>query len=162
MEAPAFDAPIIFPMHVFNSKRYFRQFQAADQDDLWRHLTEEARKNNIFDNTTSVKEIMDTWTLQTGFPEVTVSLDYTNRKIQLKQHRFAYADGTKKRKTDDNAEEPPLWWIPISYTTAKLLNFSNTAPTNWIRKTPSLEIDDQTLDPADWVLVNIQQTGMLK
>lgn len=43
-----------------------RAMQAAEQDDLWQTLTDEARNSGIFDSTQSVKEIMDTWTLQTG------------------------------------------------------------------------------------------------
>lgn len=132
-------------------------YQAADQDDLWRHLTDEAHRNNIFDNSTSVKDIMDTWTLQTGFPEVTVTIDYTNQNIEFKQKRFAYADDWKKKK--DTKPDDTLWWIPISYTTSRRLNFNDTKPSSWIRKTPNLLVNDSDIAPEDWILVNVQQTG---
>jgi aminopeptidase N len=63
----------------------FRAYQSAEQDDLWLFLTNEARIHNIFDNSTTVKEIMDTWTLQTGFPVVTVTRDYKNKNVKLHQ-----------------------------------------------------------------------------
>ena len=43
-----------------------RAMQAAEQDDLWKTLTDEARKTGVFDESLSVKEIMDTWTKQVG------------------------------------------------------------------------------------------------
>lgn len=99
---------------------------------------------------------MDTWTLQTGFPVVTVSIDYKTQNIEFKQNRFSYFDGAKKKKPEiDNS----LWWIPISYTTSQKLNFDDTKPSSWIRKTPSMVINDSDLSPEDWTLVNIQQTG---
>lgn len=137
--------------------RASRQYQAADQNDLWQYLTDEARRSNIFDNSTSVKEIMDTWTLQAGFPIVNVTVNYDTQTIELSQKRFAYADATKRAKTHEKDE--PLWWVPISYTTAERLNFNDTKPVTWIRKTPTLKISDADIAPEDWILVNIQQTG---
>lgn len=132
-------------------------YQAADQDDLWRHLTEEARRNQIFDNSSSVKEIMDTWTLQTGFPVVTVTIDYANQTVEFTQKRFAYIDDSKVKKNEK--PDDTLWWIPISYTTSNRLNFDDTKPSSWIRKMPNLVVNDSDIAPEDWILVNIQQTG---
>lgn len=62
-----------------------RAYSSSDQDDLWSYLTDEARYHNVFDNEISVKEIMDTWTLQTGFPVVTVTRNYEDKSIDFKQ-----------------------------------------------------------------------------
>lgn len=130
----------------------FRAYKAADQNDLWFHLTQQARLSNIFDNETSVKEIMDTWTLQTGFPEVNVTRNYQTQEVVFKQNRFMYV--TNKRTTEN-----PLWWVPLSYTTSRKLNFNATRPTNWIRKTDKMTVSDIDVGPDEWLLVNIQQTG---
>lgn len=103
---------------------------------------------------------MDTWTLQTGFPIVNVTVDYSNQTIEFSQKRFAYIDSTKRGRNNDKDE--PLWWIPISYTTADKLNFNDTEPTTWIRKTPTLRINDPDIAPENWILANIQQTGNLR
>lgn len=99
---------------------------------------------------------MDTWTLQSGFPVVNVSIDYQNNIIEFRQNRFAYESSKKRRRSD---EETPLWWVPITYTTAKRLAFDNTKPTEWIRRTPAAVVYDEDISPAEWILVNIQQTG---
>lgn len=61
-----------------------RAYQSAEQNDLWYSLTNQAHKDEVLDPNFSVKEIMNTWTLQTGFPVVTVSRN-TNGSITLKQ-----------------------------------------------------------------------------
>ena len=52
-----------------NSITYlYSKYQAAEQDDLWRYLTEQAHKDKTLPQDLTVKTIMDTWTLQMGFP----------------------------------------------------------------------------------------------
>lgn len=142
---------------------FSRAYKAADQNDLWYHLTEKARESRIFDNETSVKEIMDTWTLQTGFPEVNVTRNYETEEVVFSQKRFMYEinNKLKKRNTVDKSNEKPLWWVPLSYTTSKILDFNATSPVNWIRKTEKLTIRSIDAEPDEWILVNIQQTGKL-
>lgn len=62
-----------------------RAYQSAEQNDLWYALTKQAHKDKVLDPSVTVKEIMDTWTLQTGFPVVTVSRNYNNGSITLIQ-----------------------------------------------------------------------------
>lgn len=101
---------------------------------------------------------MDTWTLQTGYPELMVTRNYTTKEVQFKQHRFVYVDDSKKKKLLEQKTENPLWWIPLTYTTASKLDFNSTRPIKWIRKTPTLNLEID-IDDDDWFLVNIQQTG---
>jgi hypothetical protein len=57
-------------------------------------------------------------------------------------------------------EEPATtWWVPITYTTKKNTNFEDTAPKVWLR---NIQEDDIELTLADdeWVILNIQETGM--
>lgn len=102
---------------------------------------------------------MDTWTLQTGYPEVIVSRNYTTRQIEFKQQRFVYVNNTNKNRLLHQNSENPLWWVPLSYTTASKKDFLNTKPVDWMRKTPTLSLLDSSLPETDWLLVNIQQTG---
>lgn len=48
----------------------------AEQDDLWESLTEVAHKNQVLPQYMSVKQIMDSWTVQTGYPLITVIRNY--------------------------------------------------------------------------------------
>lgn len=62
-----------------------KEYQSSEQNDLWEALTLQARKDGVFDETMSVKTIMDTWTLQTGFPVINVKRDYVTGDITLNQ-----------------------------------------------------------------------------
>lgn len=132
-----------------------RKYKSAEQDDLWKFLTEVAVEHNILNKKTTVKEIMDTWTLQTGFPVITVSID--DNLITLEQERFVYSN-TSKEIADTN-DRDPLWWVPISYTTSEQLNFNNTQPSKWIPRTKKYQFEDQKLINSNWFIFNIQQTG---
>ena len=46
----------------------YSKFAAAEQDDLWHYLTEQAHRDKTLPEDLTVKIIMDTWTLQMGFP----------------------------------------------------------------------------------------------
>ncbi|XP_055847662.1 aminopeptidase N [Episyrphus balteatus] len=142
---------------VFRSglTKYLREmaYSAAEQDDLWRFLTNEAKENGLLSNSTSVKEIMDTWTLQMGFPVLIVRKKPNSFVMQLEQKKFVYVN----ESTSEEANS--LWWIPITYTTSKELNFENTRPITWVPKTRDFAINSKNLSTADWYIFNIQQTG---
>ena len=50
----------------------YSKFAAAEQDDLWHYLTEQAHRDKTLPEDLTVKIIMDTWTLQMGFPGIYV------------------------------------------------------------------------------------------
>lgn len=89
---------LLHMMNTFLGEETFKQgirnyidkhkFSNAEQDDLWSSLTDEAHRKGSLDANISVKEIMDTWTLQTGYPVLKVSRDYSNDKVTLSQVRL--------------------------------------------------------------------------
>uniref|UniRef100_A0A182T1W9 Aminopeptidase N n=1 Tax=Anopheles maculatus TaxID=74869 RepID=A0A182T1W9_9DIPT len=137
--------------NYLNDKKY----QSASQDDLWEYLTNEARRGGIFDELTSVKEIMDTWTLQTGFPVVFVQRDYESDSIEFRQERFSFGSGANS----SSLSERFLWWIPITYTTLGDSNFQQTKPAIWMKAEEALVINNHDIPSHDWMIVNVQQTG---
>uniref|UniRef100_A0A1I8P6R0 Aminopeptidase N n=1 Tax=Stomoxys calcitrans TaxID=35570 RepID=A0A1I8P6R0_STOCA len=130
-------------------------YRSAEQDDLWRFLTSAAQEEGLLDHSATVKDIMDTWTLQVGFPIVQVTKHPNTNIIRLEQQRFVY----KKLIADNKTQEDPLWWIPITYTTAEELDFNNTRPITWIPRSKIYEIESRNLSTADWFIFNIQQSG---
>ena len=60
----------------------------AEQDDLWQAFTEVAHSKRSLGNDMSVKQIMDTWTLQMGYPVLKVTRNYQNNTLTIKQSRF--------------------------------------------------------------------------
>jgi len=72
------------------------------------------------------------------------------------QERFLL-DNNVTKITSDKRE--PLWWIPITYTTEKQLNFNNTQPTKWMKAERSITLNDLDVIPSQWILFNVQETG---
>jgi aminopeptidase N len=128
-------------------KKY--SFKSAEQDDLWEELTQEAHKSNMLNESSSIKEIMDTWTLQTGFPVVTVKRNYASNEILFEQEKFHVIPKDSK----DNV----LWWIPVTYTSNNEKNFNDTKPKLWLNAN-NYKITE-SIDKTHWLLVNLQRTG---
>ena len=66
------------------------EYKAAEQDDLWNHLTLQAHSDGTLPQSVTVKEIMDTWTLQMGFPVVDVERNYDSNTADVKQVSFLF------------------------------------------------------------------------
>lgn len=137
---------------------YIKKFayKTATQNDLWEEMTLEARESGDFSGEMSVKEIMDTWTLQTGFPFITVTRNYKDNKINIEQKRFLLLETNSSeiiKKEDDSEKE--LWWIPITYTTSAKRNFNDTKPSHWMKATQNITIEDN-VDESEWMIFNTQ------
>ncbi|XP_022120582.2 aminopeptidase N [Pieris rapae] len=132
-----------------NAKKY----GDAEQKDLWSALTNAARERGNSDIDVAV--IMDSWTLQTGFPVLTVTRDYEMGAVTFKQERFILINGS----VDD---QKPVWWIPISYTTASEKDFESTQPKLWLKGERSSGAKNISIAQNDWIIANIQQTGFYR
>lgn len=72
------------------------------KDDLWQALTDASHRLKALEPNRTVKEIMDTWTLQMGFPVVTVRRSYSGKPqetVYLSQKRFLLTEDD----TEDNS-----------------------------------------------------------
>lgn len=99
---------------------------------------------------------MDGWTLQAGFPFIQVTRNYNNSKINLEQRRFILMEANSTEAIDE--DEDPLWWVPITYTTKRELNFSSTQPSHWMKAERNIVINEE-INANDWLIVNLQVTG---
>lgn len=135
-----------------------KAYQSAEQNDLWNALTKQAHKDKVLDPSMNVKEIMDTWTLQTGFPVVTVTRNYQTGGASITQDRFMLQNSSKVTTT----EPEPLWWIPITYTSEKKLNFERTRPSHWMKAERSITLENLSADVSEWVIFNVQETGFYR
>lgn len=149
-----------------------RKYQSATQNDLWEALTSQAHADNVLDSSISVKEIMDTWTLQTGFPVIMVTRDYTTGSVHLKQERFLLrrkaenstltATQTSTTSSAPRAEVSNLWWVPITYTSLENPDFNSTQPSFWLKATPTFTLPPLSAAADHWVIFNIQETGFYR
>jgi len=127
------------------------QYDAAEQDDLWAALTLAGHQSGKLPADLDVKAVMDTWTLQTGFPLVTVTRDYSGASATVSQARF-FLDGAKQ---GDNSS----WWIPLTMAGPGLENFDNTYNKEWLRAGQGSRRLTGLPAPDQPVVFNVQQTG---
>lgn len=68
-------------------KTYLRnhRYGNAVQNDLWGTMTEAAHAKSVLSRMDTVKMIMDTWTLDAGYPLLTVRRQYTNETATVVQ-----------------------------------------------------------------------------
>ncbi|XP_039749448.1 aminopeptidase N-like isoform X2 [Pararge aegeria] len=118
------------------------KYQNAEENDLWDAMSE-ATKSDPSLKGLSVKEFMNSWTRQPGYPVVNVNRDYDTGYVTFQQELFRNSPELSKNKD-------LKWRIPISYTTMDV-------PTgNWSTK-PKLWLNEKTLRP----LLPVNQTQAL-
>ena len=138
------------------------EYSNAEQDDLWLAFTEKAHRHNRLDRQYDMKTIMDSWTLQTGYPLIKVTRNYKTGSVEITQHRFL----ENKTLAEQQTEAQPCWWVPLSYTTAKDMNFIKTTPQIWLEcddagKSKSLSLDNLAKED-EWLIFNIQLSGVYR
>ncbi|XP_070560484.1 aminopeptidase N-like [Ptychodera flava] len=120
----------------------------AFSDDVWIELTQKAKAAGL---DIDVKEVMDPWMLQLGFPVVTMSRNYVY-SAQVTQRPF------KLDPEDDIlGSEYFSWYTPLTFVHASNPAFDNPSLT-WINGTSgTLNLSGSTSD--DWILANVNQRG---
>ncbi|KAH8338376.1 hypothetical protein KR059_001873, partial [Drosophila kikkawai] len=161
---------VIRMMHLFLGDETFRsglktylrryKYKNAEQDNLWESLTQAAHENDALPKNYDVKTIMDSWTLQTGYPVIKVTRDYAAGTAELTQERFLL---NPELSLSHNGG---CWWVPLSYTTQSELDFNNTLPEDWLecsQKGRSLPKRIENLPGADqWVIFNTKLSAPYK
>lgn len=129
-----------------------RKFQAATSDDLAEGLRRGAQNKTTLPQGFTMKELVDNWSLNEGYPVVTVTRTEAGT-LTLKQQRFVY--NTQKQENNDQK-----WIIPITFATGKDSNFENTFPKFWLKEAEvTIPEGVLKLDNDDWVVLNVQETG---
>lgn len=124
----------------------------ANSGDLWEAL------NKVFPDTTGVKiaDIMQTWTLQMGYPVLNITI-LSNNKITVTQERFfqVATDPSMVAKSQFDY----IWKIPFTFMT----DTSNNAENNkiyWLLS-QSQEIEIPT-SSSKWIKANVDQKGFYR
>ncbi|KAK7085869.1 hypothetical protein SK128_006192, partial [Halocaridina rubra] len=136
---------------------YLSQYSNAEQDDLWHYLTLAAHEDQILPLDLTVKTVMDTWTLQMGYPVIKVTRSSDGTSAVISQERFLLSK--KANSTDDHDYK---WWVPLTYTSQGLPDFQNTKTMIWMKPSEP-EITIVNLPPENqWLIFNLQQTGFYR
>lgn len=130
------------------------KYSNANQNDLWRYLQEAS--NQTVGPKVDVKKVMDSWTVQEGYPLITITRDYETKAVRFSQQRFLL------NSNDSAALMRTQYEVPISYTTKSELNWEPTTRL-WLHKnanqSESFAIEELVIPKQDWIIANLQETG---
>lgn len=150
-------ASIIRMMHGFLGDEAFKDglneyltkfaYANAVQDDLWAVLTKYGHKYETLPQEMTVKKIMDSWTLQPGYP--VVSIERSGRSVHISQQRYILP----KTNQSDNSR----WVIPITYET-QANRTQVGVPSYWLSDSKNITLSN-VVDPEHWFYVNIKRAG---
>ncbi|XP_043466933.1 aminopeptidase N-like [Leptopilina heterotoma] len=101
-------------------------------------------------NRASVETIMNSWTEQSGYPVLSVTVNKNHAK--LSQRPFSL------EKENTNFELNKKWWLPISWIT-KSTPSSVVTIDRWINADKNVLLDKQE---DDWVIFNVQAAGFYR
>ncbi|XP_075986441.1 aminopeptidase N-like [Anticarsia gemmatalis] len=149
---------IIRMMTMFLGEEIFRKainnylrknsYGNAEQDDLWRELTAVSQQYHGLTRNVTVKEIMDTWTTQTGYPLLTVTRDYEDKSLTITQKRyFSLASRATSRAS---------WWVPLAVACEPDVRAPHQ-PLQWLAKHEGVASEhrfEHGSGPNEWVLFN--------
>ncbi|XP_050429789.1 puromycin-sensitive aminopeptidase isoform X2 [Adelges cooleyi] len=149
-------ASVIRMLHNFIGDEDFRkgmniylnrhQYSNTFTEDLWAALEEASNK--------PVKAVMSTWTLQKGFPVITVEKEIENpdgsRVLTVSQTKF-----TANGQIDNDSS---LWMVPLTFTTSRnpaIVCHKDIMSEN----KKNITIPAGTIAPGEWIKVNPSTVG---
>ncbi|KAH8418394.1 hypothetical protein KR222_008474, partial [Zaprionus bogoriensis] len=132
--------------------RSFLQHHAYDsvsQSDLWQHLQQAADARSVLPADVPLSAVMDSWTLQKGYPLVSVQRNYAAGTAHIKQTRFVLL----KHDQPDSC-----WWIPLTFVPQQRADFNETQAQYWLKCPVAeqvLQLPDEA-SPDTWIMLNPQ------
>lgn len=96
----------------------------------------------------SVETIMNTWTKQSGYPVLSVTVD--KKVVKLSQEPFSIM------KLSTNSAMNKKWWIPISWITESKPLKANSFNNRWTNDDEIITVDKKN---DDWILFNVDAAG---
>lgn len=129
-------------------------YSNADRDDLWSKLSQAMRSEG---RDIDIGEMMDRWTLQMGYPVITISKNQTEQLpthyITVSQQHFLYGQDTR----NNNSLQ---WQVPLTVVVGNTSMVSRELLI-WINnKTETHRIG--AMYGSTWLLGNINQTGYFR
>lgn len=119
----------------------------AVQDDLWRAFTTSGHKYETLPSDLDVKKIMDTFTLQAGYPVLQV--ERQGSSIILKQQRFKFPA--------PDVNDTSSWYIPITYATRS--TEGTEIPKEWFSNDEKSLVLHDVIEGDEWIYFNVNRTG---
>ncbi|KAH8252265.1 hypothetical protein KR038_000535 [Drosophila bunnanda] len=141
-------------------RSYLRQNALGNvlQTDLWKSMQEAAQQSNVIRPDFNLSRAMDSWTLQGGYPLLTLIRDYTGTgNVTLNQTRFI-----RGKESERNSR---CWWIPLRFVRKGLPDFEKTIAQASLECPAGTEEVLTLPDPPssnEWLLVNPQVSSIFR
>lgn len=111
-------------------------------------MTEKGHKYGTLPSELSVKEIMDTWTLQAGFPVITITKNGNNLVLTQQRYMLPKSNSTDKSK----------WFIPITYAREDY-DTPSEIPSHWMTDMEETITIPNVVEHRKWLYVNVNRSG---
>ncbi|XP_015930152.1 thyrotropin-releasing hormone-degrading ectoenzyme [Parasteatoda tepidariorum] len=128
-------------------------YKSSNENNLWQNL-------NLWNrNKYGIRQIMTTWTNQSGYPVINIIRNYENKSAVITQEPFSleYEEDDDERAEKKNSSS--LWTVPLTFTNGIELDWS-TGTDMWLNKI-SGEYSDFP-DNDTWIIANLQQVGFYR
>ncbi|XP_076648371.1 putative aminopeptidase-2 isoform X2 [Halictus rubicundus] len=122
-----------------------REYDVATPKDLFDAFKQEITDNKLKN---SIHDIMNSWTTQTGYPVVHVSMN--RNQLTLTQKRFL----------TDGEDLTSVWHVPITWAIAGKSNFENVTTNHWL--TGLSETIAFPHNASDLFVFNVRQMGFYR
>lgn len=129
------------------------QNHSFTSDDVWTHLTQQAKQDRTLEDGATVNDIAGSWITKDRLPVVTVVRNYEQNSAVISQRVYL-----RERPHDVPEQDKMLWWIPILLVSQDNLTFTNFTSSKWMRKTRNITLNN--LPSADkFIIVNPEEIG---
>lgn len=128
----------------------------VDQEEFFEAFQEGAVSQQVIPEDFDLSRAMQSWTLQGGYPLVTLIRDYESGLVSLKQSRFLLGPGKENISS--------CWWVPLRFVRQAAADFSQTIPESWL-ECPSFETVLELSDPPgseEWLILNPQVSSIFR
>ncbi|GCC24549.1 hypothetical protein chiPu_0002951 [Chiloscyllium punctatum] len=120
-------------------------YSNAEADDVWNHLQMAIDSQDVIKLPTSIKSIMDTWTMQEGLPIITVN----TTSGTVKQDYFG--------KSKENRNSNYSWFIPIFW-----MKNGSMQPLIWFDGESKTYPEIKRTTDEEWILLNINVSTLCR
>nr|AHW57924.1 aminopeptidase N [Mamestra brassicae] len=144
-------------VHRQGLRNYLREkdFSTVKPIDLFNNLDLAGRSAGAFNAYGTEFNFVDyykSWTEQPGHPVLQVTINHRTGQMTIYQRRFNINTGYSRENTK--------YIIPITFTSAPNIDFTNTKPSHILTK--AVTVIDRNAYGDHWTILNVQQAGFYR
>ncbi|KAH8275998.1 hypothetical protein KR018_005959, partial [Drosophila ironensis] len=144
-------------VHSLRQYLQHRGEEATNQSVLWNIFQVESDRLLSLRPDIRVSQVMESWTMQPGYPLVTVERNYEKQEVRIAQKQFLRNPlGSGRRPTDRKF----CWILPLTFTSASKPSWAHTMPSDWLTCKDSARgrplVLKEMAVAEDWIIFNLR------